>query len=74
VLSFRIEESGKTIEIDCDAQGMAKLMGALAKLVGERASHVHLRAPSNGGKELSQETPYGDPAIGEVIISYAEGD
>jgi hypothetical protein len=73
MLSFRIVDPG-TIEIDCDAQGMATLMGALAKLVGERASHVHLRGPSMGGKQLSEEAPDGRPAIGEVVISYAEGD
>jgi hypothetical protein len=72
MLSFRIVDSG-TIEIDCDAQGMATLMGALAKVVGERASHVHLCAPPRG-KELSAETPDGQPAASEVVINYAEGN
>jgi hypothetical protein len=72
MLSFRIVDSA-TIEIDCDAQGMATLMGALAKLVGARASHLHLCAPPRG-KDLGAETPYGQPAVSEVIISYAEGD
>jgi hypothetical protein len=57
-----------------DAKGMATLMGALAKLVGERASHVHLRGPSNGGQQLSEKTPWGEAAVTEVIIDYAEGD
>ena len=73
MLSFRIVNPG-TIEIDCDRQGMATLMGALAGLVGQGASHIHLRGPSMGGKDLSEQSPYGDPAIQEVIISYAEGD
>jgi hypothetical protein len=73
MLSLRIVDSG-TIEIDCDRQGMATLMGTLAKLVGEGASHVHLRGPSMNGKDLSEQSPYGDPAVQEVIISYAEGD
>jgi hypothetical protein len=72
MLSFRIVDSA-TIEIDCDAAGMATLMGALAKLVGERASHVHLCAPPRG-KALSDETIHGEPAATEVIINYAEGD
>ena len=74
MLSFQITRAGNTIQIDCDAEGIATLMGALAKLVGERASHTHLLTPSAGGNDLNEKTPWGKEAVPEVIISYAEGD
>jgi hypothetical protein len=62
------------VEIGCDREGMAILMGALAELVGEGASHRHLRSPAGGGKELDETTPWGEETgISEVIITYAEG-
>jgi hypothetical protein len=74
MLSFSVGETGKVINIALDAQGMATLMRALAKLVGERAGHVHLRSPPGGGADLNEKTPWDQPAISEVIIDYAEGD
>ncbi len=73
MLSFQIDASGK-INIDCDAKGMAILLGALAKLVGERASHVHLWTAAATGGVLNEKTPFGDEAVREVIINYQEGD
>ena len=72
MLSFEIINSGTAIQIHCDAEGMSVLFGALAKLVGEHASHCHLWAPSHGGSQLSDTTPWGKPAVNEVIIDYAE--
>ena len=72
MLSFQIIESGKAIQIDRDAEGISLLLGALARLVGEQASHCHLRTPSCGGSELTETTPWGEPALNEVIISYTE--
>ncbi|HET7680149.1 MAG TPA: hypothetical protein VFK79_08475 [Xanthobacteraceae bacterium] len=74
MLSFQIIDSGRKINVDCDAKGMAILLGALAKLVGERASHVHLWTASASGGVLSDKTPWGEDAVLEVIINYAEGD
>jgi hypothetical protein len=78
MLSFQIIDSGKAvrkgIQINCDAAGISVLMGALAKLVGERASHLHLCGPSAGGSDLVETTPWGKEAVYEVIITYVEGD
>ena len=74
MLSFQIIGSGRKINVDCDAKGMAILIGALAKLVGERASHLHLWTSAASGGVLSEKTPWGEEAVREVIINYAEGD
>jgi len=78
MLSFQVIEyshsPAKGIKIYCDAEGMSVLLGALAHLVGERAAHLHLRAPSAGGNDLEENTPSGSAAVSEVIIDYAEGD
>jgi hypothetical protein len=74
MLSFQIDDSGRKINIDCDAKGMAILLRALAELVGARASHVHLWTASASGGVLNDKTPWGDAAIPEVIINYQEGD
>ena len=74
MLSFQADASRHRISIYCDAEGMATLLGALAKLVGERASLVHLRASGNGGHELSNGPNENGPYATEVIIDYAEGD
>jgi hypothetical protein len=74
MLSFQISDSGRKINVDCDAKGMAILLGALTKLVGERASHVHLWTTGVTGGVLSEKTPWGEEAVSEVIINYQEGD
>ena len=74
MLSFHISDAGHKVNIICDAQGMATLLGTLAKLVGERASHAHLWAASATGGHLNEKTPWGDEAVSEVIIDYQEGD
>jgi hypothetical protein len=73
ILSFVICDD-KKIQIRCDAQGISILLQMSAELVGERASHRHLRTPSRGGKELSETDSSGVPAVHDVIIDYAEGD
>jgi hypothetical protein len=68
MLSFQITKSGAAIQIECDAEGMSVLLRTLAELIGEHASHRHLM----GGTDLSATTPWGEKAVGEVIIGYAE--
>jgi hypothetical protein len=68
MLSFEIINSGQGIQIACDQQGLATLIGALEKL-RNTADHIHLLTPSNGGHELSEQTPWGGKAIGEVIVT-----
>ena len=74
MLSFQIDDAGRKINVDCDAKGMAILLGALAKLVGERASHVHLWTAAAAGGVLNEKTPSGDEAVPEVIINYQDGE
>jgi hypothetical protein len=69
MLSFQIINSGRGIQICCDNQGMATLIGALEK-IRPTGGHVHLCTPSNGGRELSEQTPQGEETIGEVIITW----
>jgi hypothetical protein len=66
VLSFGIVQDGKAIQICCDHEGMAILLRKLAFLVGN-SGHVHLY----GGPDLSETSPFGDLAVGEVIIDYS---
>ena len=69
MLSFHIINSGRGVQIDCDDEGMATLIGALEKIKPD-GGHVHLLTPSNGGRELSEESPWGEKGIGEVIITW----
>jgi hypothetical protein len=68
MLSFQVVNSGREIQIACDEQGMTTLIGALER-IRHTGGHVHLRAPSNGGRELSEKTLWGDDAVGEVVIT-----
>jgi hypothetical protein len=69
MLSFEVAESGKAIQIYADREGLAVLQSALERVVN--LGHVHLRSKANGGKELNDPNPWGNAAIGEVIISTA---
>jgi hypothetical protein len=69
MLSFEVLEGGKIIQIYCDSDGMATLVETLESLV-RQSGHKHLRGPSAGGQALSETTPFGDPAVGEVIIDF----
>ena len=78
VLSFRVVNPGtpaqSRLEVECDAAGISTLLSALGRLVGERASHIHLKGLAAGGSDLDAADPWGRPAVHEVIINYAEGD
>lgn len=69
MLSFEIVRSGNAdaIQICCDDDGLAVLVRSLEKV--RQYGHLHLRSPSNGGKELAEETPFGRVAIREVIVT-----
>ena len=70
MLSFQVINAGRGIEIHCDDQGMATLVKALER-IRPNGGHAHLLTPSNGGRELDEKTPWGEEAIGEVIINWA---
>jgi len=67
LLSFEIGNAGRQIQIACDEQGMAVLIQALEKIraVG---GDVDLLSPSNGGRELMDQTLWGQEAVGKVVI------
>lgn len=67
MLSFEINKSGKVIQIYYDVEGLTVLKEAINNL--EKYGHIHLRSPGCGGNELSEVTPFGHPAIEEVIIT-----
>jgi hypothetical protein len=72
MLSFQIVESfgAPLIQVDCDDAGLMTLIEALKRV--PEAGHVHLCSPSSGGKELSDITPFGQPAVGEVVITFGD--
>jgi hypothetical protein len=69
MLSFDVIESGKTIQICADDEGLSVLRRALDGVTG--SGHLHLRTFANGGNELNETNPWGQVAIGEVIITAA---
>lgn len=69
MLSFQIANSGRAVEISCDEEGMAIFIRALEKARAD-GDHLHLRTPSNGGHDLSEQSPWGQKAIDEVIINW----
>lgn len=58
MISFQIKESGKTIEINIDDEGINILIDKLVSLRGS-GSHYHPRAFGPAG-ELSRKIPWGD--------------
>jgi hypothetical protein len=71
MLSFQVVREGRTIQICCDDQGVDALIAVLKKLRGS-GSHVHLSAQSTGPgtATLSDQDPFGEKAITEVIITH----
>jgi hypothetical protein len=72
MISFQLVRGGSAIQILCDDQGIDVLVDTLKSLRGS-GSHVHLWAPSiisDSSAELSDETPFGEKAVPEVIISH----
>jgi hypothetical protein len=69
MLSFEIVPwfKAQAIQIYCDEAGLADLIAALQRV--REAGHLHLRAPSGGGTALSEVTPFGEPAITQVIVT-----
>ena len=68
MLSFQVSNACKVIQIDCDCEGLEKLLALLQKLKNEKSGHIHLSTPSGGGF-LNEKTPWGENAVNEVVIS-----
>lgn len=73
MLSFQIVQiaQGQAIQIYCDEAGITVLVEALRR--ARETGHVHLWGPSFGSSDLSDKSPFGEPAIGEVIITTGGG-
>ena len=69
MLSFRVINKGNGIQVDCDEHGMATLLEAFKK-IQPAGGHIHLCTPANCGKELDEKSPWGEDAVGEVIITW----
>lgn len=69
MMSSECDEHKVMIAIDAD--GASQLIDLLKQLE-KRGGHIHLFAPSNGGHELEERTPWGREAIGEVVIDLIE--
>jgi hypothetical protein len=69
MMSFEIVESGnsKAIQIYADDEGLTALANILEK-VRQTGGHLHLMS----GVELAERSPYGTPAIPEVIIGKSD--
>jgi hypothetical protein len=68
MLSFQYVEKYNAVQVYCDEEGLQTLIAALDD-VRSSGGHLHLRAPSGGGHDLSDETPFGEKAVGELIIT-----
>lgn len=70
MLSFQVTKTGDTVTIYCDSNGLDELINTLIRLKSDPdLGHIHLRAPSSGGETLNDQNPWGEEAIGEVIVS-----
>jgi hypothetical protein len=69
VLSFSLADEGRTVEINCDEEGMAKLIKAPERVRAD-GGHIHLRALADGGRDLDEKTPWGTDAIYEVVLNW----
>lgn len=66
-LSFMIVGDGKSIQLHCDGDGLDALISKLeeARTIG----HLHMRSLGCGGNLLNDHDPWGNAAIGEVIVT-----
>ena len=69
MLSFQIVRNAQAVQISCDDDGIDRLIATLRSLRGS-GSHTPLWAPSRGGTELDDKSPFGERAIPEVIITH----
>lgn len=75
MLSFQLIDAGKSIMVYCDSSGLDQLIDTLTNLrESPDIGHIHMQAPSAGGKLLNDQNPWGEPAISEVVISFNQSD
>lgn len=66
-LSFTIGRDGKSVQLYCDGNGLDALISKLQE--ARTTGHLHLRSPGCGGNLLSDRDPWGNAAVGEVIVT-----
>ena len=73
MLCFKIvgSDDARTIQVYVDEDGLRMLVERIND--SRKHGHVHLLTAENGGRELHSVTPFGEEAVGEVIIDW-EGD
>lgn len=64
MLAFALSIESRTIELTRDDAGIDTPVGVLVRLKGS-GTRIRLRTPL-----LSSVTPWGDPAITEIVISH----
>ncbi len=70
MLSFQISNSADSITVYCDLKGLDEWINTLTTLRSSPDDgHVHMRAPSAGGDMLSEQNPWGEIAVQEVIVT-----
>lgn len=69
MLSFEVKSD--EIQIYCDQKGLESLIKALERLRRD-GDHIHLNSPSCGGRDIDDNTPWNDPAVGMVTINWFE--
>lgn len=72
MLAFALSNENRTIQIYCDSAGIDALISELLAIKASQ-SHTHLRPPMDERDTfsiLSKTTPWGDPAICEVVIDH----
>lgn len=69
MLSFQIKEN--EVQICCDQKGMETIISALNR-VKKDGDHIHLRSPSSGGNDLDEKSPWDEPAVSVVTITWCE--
>lgn len=68
MLSFALSDEGRTVVINCDGEGMTKMIKAFERVRAH--GHIHLRTAADGGRDLDEKTPYGEDAIYEVVLNW----
>lgn len=68
MLSMQLAHQGTVIRINCDEQGMAKLINAL-EAVRANDGRTELRIPLDN--DLDENNPWGEKAIYQVALNWS---
>lgn len=71
-LAVKIVQSGTAVTLYFDRAGIDRLVEAMNEAMTE--GHVHLWSPARGGSDLDEHTPWGDPALAELVLISADDD